>query len=192
MLYYRIYWWNFFTSGNLAFTEDFLTLVFSWKVNPHLFLKESNHCADALKFSDLCSFPRSRTNFRMMILHHKAVTGNHQARLAVIRLTSSFCSSGKSPLFCLVCICLGLLVVAFFAIEIYFFLSFNHFLKVFQGQPCLSSHSCRSSGLINSTPSESHCKISLAFNKGVLKTFVVLFGICRTGERQHSSFTRTS
>ena len=125
-----------------------------------------------------------------MILHHKAVIGN-RARLAVI-LTSSFCYSGKSPLFCLVCICLALLVVAFFAIEIYLFLSFNHFLKVFQGQSCLSSHSCRSSGLINSTPSESHCKISLAFNKGVLKTFVLLFGICRTEERQRPSFTRTS
>ena len=158
-------------------------------MNPHLFLKESNHCADALKFWDLCSFSSSRTNFRMMILHHKAVIGNPRARLAVI-LTSSFCYSGKSPLFCLVCICLALLVVAFFAIEIYLFLSFNHFLKVFQGQSCLSSHSCRSSGLINSTPSESHCKISLAFNKGVLKTFVVLFGICRTGERQRSSFTQ--
>ena len=125
----------------------------------------------------------------MVILHHKPVTGKPRARFAVILLTSSFCSLGKSPFFWFVCNCLALLVVAFFALEIYLFLSFNHFLKVFQGHPCLSSQSCRSSGLINSTLSESHFKISAALNKDVLKTFVLHFGFGRTGELLRSSFT---
>ena len=35
--------------GNLSLTDFFFTLVFSWKLKPHLFLKVSNHLEEDLR-----------------------------------------------------------------------------------------------------------------------------------------------
>ena len=142
----------------------FFLHFFSWKVKPHLFLKRLNHWHEALKVLAPFSSPSSLTKFRIVILHHKLVTGKRRARLAVILLTSSSCCATKSHFFCFVWICLSFLVDAFLDLVIHFSLSFNHFLKEFHGHWCLSSYFCLSSGLIKFTFSKSQIGISFALN----------------------------
>ena len=158
-------------------------------VKPHLFLKRLNHWHEALKVLAPFSSPSSLTKFRIVILHHKLVTGKPRARLAVILLTSSSCCATKSPFFCFVLMCLSFLVDAFLDLVIHFSLSFNHFLKEFHGHWCLSSYFCLSSGLIKLTFSKSQIDISFALNAGVLNTFVRPFILFRAGTRDRLCLT---